>query len=113
MEVAQVAAEAGNQSNNHNCISAGDTVIIDCGDKSQFLVVRPPKTYACCGSWACWQQQPPCSLDPHCSLWCPPHACSKVKLGGSYCSVEPLIGAPYGSIFTLSADGKSLQRTTQ
>jgi hypothetical protein len=44
----------------------------------------------------------------------PPSACrcSKVKLGKTSCSAAPLIGCPYGSMFALAADGKSLERTT-
>lgn len=41
-----------------------------------------------------------------------PPARSKVKLGGVSCSATPLIGAPWGSMWTLGPDGKSLQRTS-
>lgn len=37
---------------------------------------------------------------------------SKVKLCGVQCSAAPLIGAPWGSMWTLDPDGKSLQRTS-
>jgi hypothetical protein len=37
--------------------------------------------------------------------------CRKVKLGKVFCSTKPLVGCPYGSMFTLAADGKSLERT--
>lgn len=36
--------------------------------------------------------------------------CSNVKLGKVFCSVAPLVGCPYGAMFTLGADGKSLER---
>lgn len=42
---------------------------------------------------------------------CPACTCSKVKVGGAYCSATPLVGCPYGAMFTLGADGKSLERT--
>jgi hypothetical protein len=38
---------------------------------------------------------------------------SKVKLGRAYFPADPLIGSPFGSIFTVSADGKRLERTQQ
>lgn len=34
---------------------------------------------------------------------------SKVKLGQAFCSVQPLIGCPYGSTFGVAPDGKTLQ----
>jgi hypothetical protein len=36
-----------------------------------------------------------------------------VKFGKGYCATDALVGCPFGSLFTLSADGKSLQRTEQ
>lgn len=36
--------------------------------------------------------------------------CSEVKLGKVFCPATPIIGCPYGSMFALAADGKSLER---
>lgn len=36
--------------------------------------------------------------------------CSKVKLGQAFCSIQPLIGCPYGSTFGVAPDGKTLQQ---
>lgn len=36
---------------------------------------------------------------------------SKVKLGKVFCSAAALVGCPYGSMFALSANGNSLERT--
>ncbi|PRW61100.1 tRNA (adenine(58)-N(1))-methyltransferase non-catalytic subunit trm6 [Chlorella sorokiniana] len=36
---------------------------------------------------------------------------SRVKLGTAFFSAAPLLGCPYGSMFTLSADGSTLERT--
>jgi hypothetical protein len=33
-----------------------------------------------------------------------------VKLGKVFCSAEPLIGCPFGAMFGMAADGKSLER---
>lgn len=38
---------------------------------------------------------------------------SKIKLGNSHVSAEPLAGCLYGTLFTLSADGKELVRAEQ
>ncbi|KAL4423995.1 hypothetical protein ABPG75_001296 [Micractinium tetrahymenae] len=36
---------------------------------------------------------------------------TKVKLGKVFCSAAALVGCPYGSMFALGADGKTLERT--
>ncbi|KAK2077334.1 hypothetical protein QBZ16_004968 [Prototheca wickerhamii] len=35
---------------------------------------------------------------------------NRIKLGRSYCPVQPLIGCPYGATFGLGPDGRSLQQ---
>ncbi|KAL6784577.1 hypothetical protein ACKKBF_B02360 [Auxenochlorella protothecoides x Auxenochlorella symbiontica] len=35
---------------------------------------------------------------------------NKVKLGQAFCSIQPLIGCPYGSTFGVAPDGKTLQQ---
>jgi hypothetical protein len=38
---------------------------------------------------------------------------SKIKVGKLFVPVTPLIGAPFGAVFTLSADSKHLERVTK
>jgi hypothetical protein len=38
-----------------------------------------------------------------------PSVRSKVKLGKVFCPTTPLIGQPFGTYFTLGADGRSLE----
>ena len=37
--------------------------------------------------------------------------CSKVKVGKQLCSLEPIIGQPYGSVYQIAADTSELVRT--
>ena len=36
-----------------------------------------------------------------------------MKLGKFKVSTDPFVGAPHGAVFTLSADGRSMQRVTE
>ena len=92
-------------------IREGDTVILDVnGEKQAFLTV---KKAGCVGGY--------CLLVPgivamfmyafhvlaiHVVL-----VCSKVKVGKQLCSLAPVIGQPYGSIYQISAETSELVRT--
>jgi hypothetical protein len=39
--------------------------------------------------------------------------CSKIRLGTSQVPVDPVVGCLYGTLFTLSPDGRSLVKTEQ
>ncbi len=41
------------------------------------------------------------------------NSCRRVKVGKAFFPADPIIGCPYGTLFTLSADGKSLEKTHQ
>ena len=99
-------------------VREGDTVIFDTnGDKQALVRVDAKRWGAPCSRSAavpgsrcrkCMRSNTPSRCN---ACTAPrPAVCSRVKLGSAFCPAAPLIGCPYGAMFTLAADGKSLQR---
>ena len=113
-------------------VQQGDTVVFDVnGERQAFVVVRPKRRGPRCnatqrsggrgvrvtpaarrrGAWRRIQRGRRRISRALAPPFSPPH--SKVKMGNSFFSVEPFVGAPWGAVFTVSADGHSLERTQQ
>jgi len=41
------------------------------------------------------------------------NSCRRIKLGKAFYPADPIIGCNFGTLFTISADGKSLEKTHQ
>ena len=92
-------------------IREGDTVILDVnGEKQAFITVKRAGCVICCciptlNRFLCRDL---CVFQSYNSSRC---ALSKVKVGKQLCSLEPIIGQPYGSVYQITADTSELVRT--
>lgn len=114
-------------------VQEGDTIIWDINGDRQALITVEKNTCAgrygrrktwgarVCRNQLCNMLSSYCTTESHLGRllkgtpFAIQHQCnpsrSKVKLGKVFCSAAALLGCPYGSMFALSADGKSLERT--
>ena len=111
MALEQSAIDVVMQTDPNIGIREGDTVILDVnGEKQAFLTVKRAGCVICC----CISSLTRGFVLQFCVLqgFDSSHTvCSKVKVGKQLCSLEPIIGQPYGSVYQIAADTSELVRT--
>jgi len=99
-------------------IQEGDTVVLDeNGERKSFLKLKRKGCVALCHHLSCHNVETCTGVLPAILTAVHTHTpCAlyrQARIGKSQVCTDPFIGAPYGAVFTLSADGKSVQRVTE